>query len=59
VNISDSARGTGLPQYVPPTLVVLGSVHGLTLTGCWRDKQFGGSDGFVFMGINVPISNCS
>lgn len=48
-------------DYAPPTLRTLGTVHELTLTGnfCWRGKELGGSDGFTFMGIAVPISNCS
>ena len=46
--------------YEPPRLVELGTVHELTLTGgCYWGKQFGGSDGWTFMGISVPISNCS
>ena len=36
-----------------------GAVADLTLNGCYWGKQFGGSDGFTFMGISVPISNCS
>jgi hypothetical protein len=52
-----------LPEYEPPTLVELGAVSELTLTGgvsgCYWNKQLGGSDGFTFMGISVPISNCS
>jgi hypothetical protein len=48
------------PAYEPPALVDLGTLHEQTLTyGCLFGKQFGGSDGFTFMGINVPISNCS
>jgi hypothetical protein len=56
---------TAKPQHQPtaetyeaPSLVVLGSVHELTLH-CFWDKKLGGTDGFTFMGINVPISNCS
>lgn len=48
--------------YEPPELVDLGDVFELTLTslsGCYWNKQLGGSDGFTFMGIAVPISNCS
>ena len=41
-------------SYEPPRLTVLGTVHGLTLT---RDKKYGGSDGFTFMG--QPITNAS
>jgi hypothetical protein len=37
----------------------LGSVVDRTLNGCYWGKQFGGSDGFAFMGISVPISTCS
>jgi hypothetical protein len=45
--------------YEPPVLVELGSVAEQTLHGCLFGKQWGGSDGWTFMGINVPISNCS
>ena len=45
--------------YCPPALTVLGTLHELTLSRCFFGKEFGGSDGFEFMGINVPISNCS
>jgi hypothetical protein len=45
--------------YEPPRLIELGSVVERTLHGCYWGKQFGGSDGFTFMGISVPISNCS
>jgi hypothetical protein len=45
--------------YVPPVLTELGTVWERTLHGCWWGKEWGGSDGFTFMGINVPISNCS
>lgn len=34
--------------YQAPAVRVLGTVAELTQTGC--DKQFGGSDGFTFMG---------
>jgi hypothetical protein len=46
-------------RYSPPTLTVLGTLHELTLGKCFFGKEFGGSDGFEFMGINVPVSNCS
>lgn len=48
--------------YEPPALFELGSVSELTLnglSGCYWNKQLGGSDGFTFMGITAPISNCS
>lgn len=45
--------------YEPPTLVELGTVVDDTLTGCYWNKQLGGTDGFTFMGIAMPISNCS
>jgi hypothetical protein len=51
-----------LPEpYEAPTLFVLGGVHELTLHGggCWWGKKLGGTDGFTFMGISVPISSCS
>ena len=47
-------------SYEAPALYDLGTVHEQTLTyGCLFNKQWGGSDGFTFMGIDVPISNCS
>lgn len=48
-------------EYEPPALYELGAVYDQTLglDGCYWGKQFGGSDGFTFMGISVPISNCS
>jgi hypothetical protein len=47
--------------YAPPELTEIGGVYDRTLNGdfCLFGKQFGGSDGFMFMGIAVPISNCS
>jgi hypothetical protein len=48
-----------LPTYEPPAIVELGTVARETLHGCYWNKQFGGSDGWTFMGISVPISNCS
>ena len=45
--------------YRPPAMTVLGTLHELTLSRCFFGKEFGGSDGFEFMGINVPVSNCS
>lgn len=50
------------PEYEAPSLVVLGTVHELTLTWgrrCFWDKKLGGTDGFTFMGIAMPISDCS
>jgi hypothetical protein len=52
VPVSESA-------YEPPMLIELGSVSELTLSGCFFGKHLGGSDGFTFMGVSVPISNCS
>ena len=46
-------------SYEAPALYDLGTVHEQTLHGCLFNKQWGGSDGFTFMGIDVPISNCS
>jgi hypothetical protein len=40
--------------YEPPSLLVLGSVHALTLA---QNKKLGDSDGFLFMG--EPITNAS
>jgi hypothetical protein len=63
-----SAMATAVPAadpvvaYEAPALLVLGGVAENTLrgdSGCYWGKQFGGSDGFTFMGISVPISNCS
>jgi hypothetical protein len=48
--------------YQPPAIVQIGTIVADTLTGlqgCYWNKQFGGSDGWTFMGISVPISNCS
>lgn len=45
--------------YEPPGLFELGSVAERTLNGCYWGKQLGGTDGFTFMGVAVPISNCS
>jgi hypothetical protein len=38
------------PDYEPPQLTVLGSVHGLTQV---QDKKYGHSDGFTFMGNSI------
>jgi hypothetical protein len=48
-----------VPAYEPPALVELGTVAAQTLHGCFWGKEWGGTDGWTFMGINVPISNCS
>ena len=48
-------------DYEPPALTVLGAVHELTLHGgdkCLWGKQWGGSDGLQWMGINIPVSSC-
>ena len=50
------------PVYESPRLVELGAVSTQTATGlhgCYWGKELGGSDGWTFMGINVPISACS
>ena len=47
------------PAYEPPVLVELGTVAEQTLHGCFLGREWGGTDGWTFMGINVPISNCS
>jgi len=52
----DPTHETG---YEAPALFELGNVSELTLNGCYWGKQLGGSDGFTFMGISVPISACS
>jgi hypothetical protein len=64
LDVPSGQRVLPLPidAYEPPTLVEIGSFEAHTLTGlhgCYWNKQFGGSDGFTFMGISVPISNCS
>jgi hypothetical protein len=46
-------------RYAPPEVIELGSVAVQTLHGCFWGKEWGGTDGWTFMGINVPISNCS
>ena len=46
-------------HYAAPVLTELGTVWEHTLHGCWWGKEWGGSDGFTFMGVDVPISNCS
>jgi hypothetical protein len=48
-------------SYDPPRLEVLGSILELTLHGgsfCIRDKTWGGSDGFTWHGIQIPVSSC-
>jgi hypothetical protein len=57
--MSHSTKTTSIESYEAPSLAVLGTVHTLTLRGCWWDKQFGGTDGFTWMGVPVPISDCS
>ena len=42
--------------YQPPAIRALGSVAELTQN---FDKRWGGSDGWVFVGINVPVHNVS
>jgi hypothetical protein len=58
VDSGASSSLTALP-YEPPALAELGLVVDETLHGCYWGKQFGGTDGFTFMGISVPISACS
>jgi hypothetical protein len=58
VTFAESARPSETP-YEPPVLVELGTVADLTLRGCFLGKHLGGSDGFTFMGMTAPISNCS
>jgi hypothetical protein len=50
-----SHKGVFMLGYEKPTVERLGSLAELTLT----DKAWGGSDGIVFMGINVPLHNVS
>jgi hypothetical protein len=57
--MQDSVETSLGAQYEPPTIVELGSVSEQTLHGCYWNKQLGGTDGFTFMGISVPISSCS
>ena len=44
--------------YESPKLFEIGGVYELTLSGCFHDKKWGGSDGLQFMGINIPVSSC-
>lgn len=44
--------------YEKPTVTRLGTLAELTLTH-WSDKAWGGTDGLMFMGINVPIHTVS
>jgi hypothetical protein len=44
--------------YEPPKLFEIGGVYELTLSGCFLDKKWGGSDGLHFMGMPVPVSSC-
>jgi hypothetical protein len=44
--------------YEPPTLTEIGAVYDLTLSGCFLDKKWGGSDGIKWLGINIPVSSC-
>ena len=55
----ERALSTNDFTYESPTLIELGSVADQTLHGCFWGKEWGGTDGWTFMGINVPISNCS
>jgi hypothetical protein len=56
---ADSAGGElPLVPYEAPVLVELGPVHELTMSGCFWDKKWGGSDGLQWMGINIPVSSC-
>ena len=60
--VPSTDRSLVLGAYEAPALFEIGTidVHTLTgLTGCYWNKQFGGTDGWTFMGISVPISNCS
>jgi hypothetical protein len=43
-------------HYEPPRLWALGTVAGLTQT---FDKRWGGSDGWQFIGIDVPVHTVS
>jgi hypothetical protein len=42
-----------LDIYEAPQIVEIGSVHELTLTGPVVDKEFGGGDGYTFMGQGI------
>jgi hypothetical protein len=59
VSGGDTCTATCDAAYEPPALRDLGSFTTLTQNICVFGKQFGGSDGITFMGISVPISNCS
>jgi hypothetical protein len=45
-------------QYEPPALRSLGTVAALT-QGFFDDKNWGGTDGLKFAGINIPVHNAS
>jgi hypothetical protein len=49
----DQFRQSGVEQYEPPTVRVMGSIRELTL----MDKKYGPTDGYTLMG--VAISNAS
>ena len=48
-------EGTHRPQYEPPELRVLGTLHDLTLGFCLFDKTLGSPDFWN----RIPITNCS
>lgn len=52
----DGALQDSHPPYEPPAIRDLGTVRDLTQT---FDKRWGGSDGWQFMGINVPVHRVS
>lgn len=57
-DLSGTPESGGVPVYAPPALTIIGSVHTLTLNGCWWGKKWGGVDGLEFMNIQIPVSSC-
>lgn len=58
-HLTGSKPDSSADAYAAPALTVIGGIWEHTLHGCWWGKEFGGSDGFTFMGIDAAISNCS
>jgi hypothetical protein len=55
---ADHAHAGHEGRYEPPTLVELGTVADLTLSGCFMDKKWFGSDGLKWGNISIPVSSC-
>ena len=54
--IMDKSSQLSTRRYEPPVLRTLGTVAQLTQT---FDKRWHGSDGWQFIGINIPVHNVS